>query len=170
MVAGPNGLVEKDTKTHASRCVALDDEVVAALTAHRDRQLDLLALAQVVASPSSFVFSDALGGATSWYPDSVSRRFRRLCEREAVTGVRLHDLRHFVATQLLSAGVDVRTVAGRLGHRKAATTLNVYAHVLEQSDRQAADIMRRAIRRSEGPVSAAIAICPPAATSSHLCW
>ena len=64
--------------------------------------------------------------------------------------MRLHDLRHFVATQLLSAGVDVRTVAGRLGHRNAATTLNVYAHFLEQSDRQAADIMRRAIRRSEG--------------------
>ena len=81
----------------------------------------------------------------------MSRRFRKLCEREAVTGVRLHDLRHFVATQLLSAGVDVRTVAGRLGHRNAATTLNVYAHVLEQSDRQAADIMRRAIRRSEDP-------------------
>jgi len=65
---------------------------------------------EVVASPSSFVFSDELDGATSWYPDSVSRRFRKLCEREAVTGVRLHDLRHFVATQLLSAGVDVRTL------------------------------------------------------------
>jgi len=50
--------------------------------------------------------------------------------------------------------VDVRTVAGRLGHRNAATTLNVYAHVLEQSDRQAADIMRRAIRSSEDSASA----------------
>ena len=80
VVAGPNGLVEKDTKTHASRRVALDDEVVAALTAHRDRQLHHLALAQVVASPSSFVFSDELDGATSWYPDWVSRRFRKLCE------------------------------------------------------------------------------------------
>ena len=56
-------------------------------------------------------------------------------------GVRLHDLRHFVATQLLSAGVDVPTVAGRLGHRNAATTLNVYAHFVEQTDRDAADIM-----------------------------
>lgn len=31
------------------------------------------------------------------------------------------------ASQLLSAGVDGRTVAGWLGHRNAATTLNVYA-------------------------------------------
>jgi len=63
------------------------------------------------------------------------------CEKEGVLDVRLHDLRHFVATQLLSAGVDVRTVAGHLGHRNAATTLNVYAHFVEQTDRAAADIM-----------------------------
>ena len=54
-------------------------------------------------------------------------------------------VRHFVASQLLSAGVDVRTVAGRLGHRNAATTLNVYAHFLEQSDRAAADVIGRPI-------------------------
>lgn len=55
--------------------------------------------------------------------------------------VRLHDVRHFVATQLLSAGVDnVRTVAGRLGHRNAATTLTWACHegvdhlVIESSD------------------------------------
>lgn len=38
-------------------------------------------------------------------------------------------------------GDDARTVAGRLGHRNAATTLNAYAHFLEQSDRAAADVM-----------------------------
>lgn len=57
--------------------------------------------------------------------------------------MRLHDLRHFVASQLLGAGIDVRTVAGRLGHRNAATTLNVYAHFLEQADRGAADLIGR---------------------------
>jgi hypothetical protein len=34
-----------------------------------------------------------------------------------------------------------RSYAGRLGHRNAATTLNVYVHFLEQSDRAAADVM-----------------------------
>ena len=58
-----------------------------------------------------------------------------------INGVRLHDLRHLHATQLLAAGVPVRTVSGRLGHANAATTLNVYAHFLEASDRQAADVI-----------------------------
>jgi integrase len=76
----------------------------------------------------AFVFSNAADGSESWFPDAVSRSFKRLCTREGMPDVRLHDVRNFVATQLLSAGVDVRTVAGRLGHRNAATTLNVYAH------------------------------------------
>jgi integrase len=55
----------------------------------------------------------------------------------------MHDLRHYVATRLLSEGVDVRTVAGRLGHRNAATTLNVYSHFLPESDREAANVLGR---------------------------
>ena len=55
-----------------------------------------------------------------------------------VTGVRLHVLRHFAATQVLAAGVPIKTASGRLGHANAATTLNVYAHVLESSDTAAA--------------------------------
>lgn len=94
-----------------------------------------------VVAADSFVFSNAADCSESWFPDSVSRSFKRLCVQEGMPDVRLHDLRHFVATQLLSAGVDVRTVAGRLGHRNAATTLNVYAHFLEESDRDAANLM-----------------------------
>jgi hypothetical protein len=48
---------------------------------------------------------------------------------------------HYVATRLLTGGVDVRTVAGRLGHRDASTTLNVYAHFLEEADRDAAQLL-----------------------------
>jgi integrase len=55
--------------------------------------------------------------------------------------VRPHDLRHLHATQLLAAGVPVRTVSGRLGHADAATTLDVYAHFLEASDRDAAHVV-----------------------------
>jgi hypothetical protein len=40
---------------------------------------------------------------------------------------------------------SARDVAGRLGQRNAATTLNVYARFLEQSDRAAADVMGRLI-------------------------
>jgi integrase len=150
VVTGPDGLVEKDTKSHAARRVALDDGVLVVLADHAKHVQANAAACRITLPADAFVFSTTVDGSTPWYPDSVSRSFKRLCELEGLDGVRLHDLRHFVASQLLSAGVDVRTVAGRLGHRNAATTLNVYAHFLEQSDRAAADVMGRLIVDEHG--------------------
>jgi integrase len=141
IVNGPDGLVEKDTKTHQARRVTLDSATVAVLAAHRERAAHRARLAQVELSPGALLFSRDGLGEEPWYPDSITRRFHRLCERAGLEGVRLHDLRHYVATQLLAAGVDVRTVAGRLGHRNAATTLNVYSHFLPEADRRAADVL-----------------------------
>lgn len=51
----------------------------------------------------------------------------------------LHNLRHYSATELISAGVDLRTVAGRLGHSGGgATTLRRYAAWVAEADQRAA--------------------------------
>jgi integrase len=72
-----------------------------------------------------------------------------------VEGIRLHDLRHYVATRLLTAGVDVRTVAGRLGHRNPSTTLNVYSHFVPESDQQAAEVLGRIFGDAESAIKGA---------------
>jgi hypothetical protein len=60
---------------------------------------------------------------------------------------RLHDLRHFLVTQLIASGVDVRTVSGRVGHRDGGrTTLGTYAHFQAAQDRQAAELVEKLIR------------------------
>jgi site-specific recombinase XerD len=48
-------------------------------------------------------------------PDSISRRHERMAGKLGIK-THIHALRHFSATELLTAGVDLRTVAGRLGH------------------------------------------------------
>ena len=58
-------------------------------------------------------------------------------EGEELPRIRLHDLRHTSATLLISEGVDVRTVAGRLGHSSPSLTLNVYAEALQSADKDA---------------------------------
>ncbi len=50
-----------------------------------------------------------------------------------------HDLRHTHASLLLAAGEPITNVADRLGHRDAATTLRIYAHAIEGTQRSAAD-------------------------------
>jgi integrase len=90
-----------------------------------------------------FVFSHDPDGRWPWRPDSTSRAFRLLRHEVGLDHVRLHDLRHFVATRLLAAGIDVRTVSGRLGHSLTSTTLNVYAAFVPDADCRAAEVMGR---------------------------
>lgn len=63
--------------------------------------------------------------------------------REAVgfPSLRFHDLRHTMATLLLSAGVDIVTVSRRLGHSSATQTLRTYAHVLPSMAERAATVI-----------------------------
>ena len=148
VVFGPDGLVVKPTKSRQSRRIALDQATVARLTTYRRHVEAVVAMLGGTLASDGYVFSRDPFGATALFPDSVTRSFRRLCAKAGIEGVRLHDLRHYVATELISAGVDVRTVAGRLGHRDASTTLNIYAGFRPESDRAAAELLAGTITRA----------------------
>ena len=65
--------------------------------------------------------------------------------------VRFHDLRHVFATNALEHGMDVKTLSTVIGHVSSATTLNVYAHVTDDMQRQAAAKIDRGIGKVEIP-------------------
>jgi integrase len=90
----------------------------------------------------AFVFSDDIVGDRPWHPDAVTSTFRRACRRAGVTGVRLHDLRHYHGTMLADLGVPMPSVQQRLGHRDLQTT-GIYAHGRRATDRAAADLIAR---------------------------
>ena len=82
----------------------------------------------------------------------MSERYSDLADRLGIE-TSLHKLRHYSATELIAAGVDIRTVAGRLGHSGGGTTtLRMYAAWVAESDRKAAELLRtRLPRRTERP-------------------
>jgi integrase len=148
-VKGKDGLVVKDTKTHGTRRIALDRATVALLAAHRQAAESVARACETLLPDDAYVFSDDPDGRSSWRPWLVTQAFARLAARSGMREVRLHDLRHFVATRLLSSGVDVRTVAGRLGHKNPNVTLSVYAHFLPEADREAAELLGRILTPAE---------------------
>lgn len=75
-----------------------------------------------------------------------------------VRPVRLHDPRHTCASLLLAQGVPLRVVMEVLGHSQIAVTANTYTHVLPTLQREAADLMDRALR---GPVAVSTAVNGP---------
>lgn len=129
---------EKDTKTHQQRRIALNAETVGLLRAYRQH---CEAEAQIVGTTikkTGRVFSPAVDHSTWLKPSSVSQRYRRMCAKLG-WDMHLHQLRHYSATELIASGVDVRTVAGRLGHGGGGvTTLRVYSAWVAEADQKAA--------------------------------
>ena len=86
----------------------------------------------------SYLFSRDPARSTWLTPSSVSQRYSRMCARLG-WDMDIKDLRHYSATELIAAGVDVRTVAGRLGHGGGGvTTLRVYSAWRPEADKRAA--------------------------------
>ena len=76
----------------------------------------------------------AYGRAVS--PYTIEQAFK--AARETIDGLpdgfRIHDLRHYFASLLIAAGLDIKTVQARLRHASATTTLNVYGHMWPDRD------------------------------------
>lgn len=74
---------------------------------------------------------------------SVSHALPKLLERAGLPRVTPHGLRHGGATVLVAKGVHMRVIAEQLGHRNPALTAKIYAHVLPESQREAANLLPR---------------------------
>lgn len=142
IVKGTTEVVVKRTKTNRDRRIALDPGTVTALKAQRERMIKHAAACGVELPDDAFIFARDVEGLLPWRPDSgATGRFMKLRDSLGLKKVRLHDLRHYVATRLLDAGIPVREVSERLGHASATTTLTIYAASVPATDRIAAGIM-----------------------------
>jgi integrase len=151
VVVVPSGLAEKSTKSNRERSIALDPVATALLIGHRSKTRQWIVEAAAELPDDAFIFSPFVEGLTPFRPDNVTSFFIRVRNEVGASTVRLHDFRHFTATQLIGAGVDPRTVAGRLGHSDPSVTLRIYSHALEERDRAAAEVMGRLMTSSDPP-------------------
>lgn len=120
----------------SKRTVALDPETVRVLREHRDVQKLERDFAGGAYVDADLVFADALGGPVN--PQRLTEQFRKLRRAAGLATGTLHVLRHTAATLALTNGIPVHIVAARLGD-DPRTLLSTYAHLLPQSDEQAAE-------------------------------
>jgi integrase len=141
LVVGPNGPELRSTKTHRTYRVELDTETFDVLMTHRSEAEARARLAGGELPSGAFVFSLCPDGSKPWLPNWLTKRFISARRAAGLPHFRLHDLRHFMASEMLAAGVPIATVSQRLSHARASTTLNVYAHSVPGGDRQAAETL-----------------------------
>jgi len=156
---------------HSTRMmIALDRTTVAALRAHRDRQLAEAASFGPGYHASGYVFANLNGEPMA--PDRLSRTFKALAAEAGLPPVRLHDLRHGAATLALAAGVDLRTVQEMLGHSSIVLTADTYTSVLPDVARTAAEKVAVLILKSRlpGPRHQAPPTAPGTAKEKPRAW
>jgi len=126
------------------RVVVLDAETVEFLRALQKSQFAERLRAGSLWVESGHMFTDELGKPiSSGSPTKVFRRYRKALNlREQ----RLHDCRHFHATQLLRSGLPLHVVAQRLGHRDAMVTATIYAHVTSDQAENASAIFAKVMK------------------------
>jgi integrase len=78
------------------------------------------------------------------------RSYRASLSRLGLPALRFHDLRHYCATEALSAGLPPHEVARYLGHASPAVTLTIYGHITPRGADLTADVFDRAL--GSGPV------------------
>jgi integrase len=140
------GIRRKGPKTKAGvREITLPSVVVDVLRAQRQTLLErrlLLGLGKL--KDTDLVFPAWDGSA--WDPNALSAAWSKAAE-ELGLAVSFHQLRHTHASQLIDAGVDIVTIAKRLGHSSPSVTLQVYAHLFRKDDSKAAAAIDAALGR-----------------------
>ena len=71
----------------------------------------------------------------------VDKLWKEFLEKNDFTYIRLHDLRHSVATNLYCLGVPIEKIAAWLGHASAEVTRKIYAHLDIDMRKEPAEIL-----------------------------
>jgi integrase len=147
LVDAAAGPVLQERKTKNANCVDLDADTLTIFRAHHENAVERAVDTGLVVG-SCPLFAQRHDASKPWKPNWVTKRFAVALDTAGVEHFRLHDLRHFVATQMLAAGIGLPVVAARLGHARVSTTLNVYAASMPAWDRAAAETLSALLRAS----------------------
>ncbi|HEY3608923.1 MAG TPA: tyrosine-type recombinase/integrase, partial [Pseudonocardiaceae bacterium] len=88
------------------RLISLDPATVEVLTQHRQRYAEAVPELGLEPSDEAFLFSYEAAWDRPYDPSGATHRYARMCKRLGI-GSHLHALRHYSATELLTAGVDL---------------------------------------------------------------
>ncbi len=90
------------------------------------------------------------------YPDHMTKEFADLLKKHGLKHIRLHDLRHSCASNMLASGVPMKEIQEWLGHSNFSTTADVYSHLDFSAKIRAAQTISSVYDSGEKPVETAV--------------
>lgn len=133
-----------ETKTGNERIVAIAPSIMRLLRAQKRKQAEDKLRAGSLWVNTDYVFTNEIGDHVS--PHTVYHRFKAAAAKIGRPDARFHDLRHTYAVSCLRAGDDTKTLQSNLGHSTITTTMDIYAHVIDEMKQRSADRMETYLR------------------------
>jgi integrase len=145
MVLGPQRtsvgyrVVEREAKTEAGdeRIVWFDPYTLKVIKAWRKQQVAERLKWGSAYHDTGHVFTHEDGRPL--HPDYVTKVVKRTLQRHGLPGSKLHDLRHFRASALISTGADIAAVSKAMGHKTIAITSDLYGNLFDKAGREMAE-------------------------------
>jgi len=83
-------------------------------------------------------------------PDALTKKFKQAIRAlDLDDKIRLHDLRHYVATRLFNDGVETKTVSGLLGHSTTFFTEDTYIEFNVDGQEQVTEVLTKRLKNSK---------------------
>lgn len=139
------GIYENPTKTGDTRFLKLPAETIELLKEYRRAWIELRFKNGDRWKGTDYVFVQDNGLPIS--PDSITRWLGRFSDRHGLPHINPHAFRHTAASVLINSGQDIVTVARRLGHSRASTTLDIYSHMIAEADAEASECIADVLLR-----------------------
>lgn len=137
LVPTSNGNINKAPKSvSSSRTIELPDGLIPILKRHSALQARNRLKLGSGYHTGNYVYCQTDG--SPYCPGYLSRKFNAFLKKHKLKQIRLHDLRHSHATLMLACGVPAKVASERLGHSNIAVTLDLYSHVLDSMQKDAA--------------------------------
>jgi integrase len=134
--------VFRETKSrHSRREITLPDVVMEKLAYQHERCRQIYGREP---QKDDLVFPEDDGLATNRH--IIYHRFWRLVNKLGLPTIRFHDIRHTVASMLLTSGVPIPVVSNMLGHSSPTITMGIYAHFIPGTNEIATEAIDRMLR------------------------
>lgn len=139
-------IIVKEPKTRAgTRVVYLSQEMCRLLRAwEKECAWEMAQQEEGELTQEDYLFRQPNGDPM--VPSTFTYRFKMILRENGLPDdLNVHSLRHTNASMLIAQGVDVRTVAGLLGHAQPSTTLDIYSHAFDKNKRLAGQKLSEAM-------------------------
>ena len=84
------------------------------------------------------------------YSNMVQRYFLKALQDAEIPRLRFHDLRHSYASLLIEQGENIKYIQTQLGHSTPTVTLDIYTHLMKDSNQEAACRLESTIFEATG--------------------